>query len=199
MLAGLRFLSLSLTLFMAAELDYSWRSVDESNTTIHFVKRAAIVTTFFVSTAILWIYLKKKRSDLPQNQKVLITLGGLGYALQVAVKLLYIQTNRPCSNEETIGAIILFPFVYLLPVYLAKPATNKYSAKSVRLIYIIGSLLFCLGIYIKTMAEFERKMFKDNPMKKGKLYTQGWNAVTRNPNYFGEILVLTGWNMFINP
>ena len=25
---------------------------------------------------------------------------------------------------------------------------------------------------------------------------KGWNAATRIPNYFGEMLVFTGWNMF---
>merc|ERR1712154_497250 len=89
-----------------------------------------------------------------------------------------------------------FSFFHLLPGYFAKAATNKLNAKSIRARYILGGFMYFLGLYIQTKAEYDRMIFKHNPMNKGKLYSEGWNSYTRNPNYFGELLLFTGWNLF---
>ena len=118
----------------------------------------------------------------------------MGYAAQVAIKLLYIQSHRPVPLDEAITFTIITPFLYLLPAYVAKPEPkNKDRAK---LQYILGGLSFILGIYIEMKSEFDRMIWKSDPVNKGKLYTIGWNGITRNPNYFGEVLLFTGWNMF---
>lgn len=53
--------------------------------------------------------------------------------------------------------------------------------------------VFCLGCFLNTGSEIQRKHFKENPANTGKLYTQGLFGVVRHPNYPGDILWATGW------
>ena len=148
--------------------------------------------TFIVSSVASWYYLKTKRKDLDKNQKLYLTACGLGYASQVALKLFYIQNNRPVPLEEVLTFVFAAPMFYGLAVFFAKPAKGSYVQQS----YIAGALTYALGLYIEVKAEFDRKVFKQDPLNKGRLYMEGWNAWTRNPNYFGELLLFAGWNMF---
>lgn len=48
--------------------------------------------------------------------------------------------------------------------------------------------IFITGILVETVAEIQRKAFKDNPKNKGKLYTGGLFSIVRHPNYCGYML-----------
>ena len=48
--------------------------------------------------------------------------------------------------------------------------------------------IFVIGIAIETVAEIQRKAFKDDPKNKGKLYTGGLFSYVRHPNYCGYML-----------
>lgn len=142
-------------------------------------------------------YLKHKRQDLDIGQRVGLSLCGITYAGQVALKLFYIQRNRPVPLAEALSFFFMInPCLYALPAYIAKPVKRKYR----RVIYAIATTTFLSGIYILLKSEYDRKRFKEDPKNKGKLYVDGWNALCRNPNYFAELLIFTGWNMFtFNP
>lgn len=172
----------------------SWRGIDDTNSWTDFVKRIAMVGSFFVSTVITYYYMKTKRRDLSNKQTLYLTLCGLGYASQVAIKLFYIQRHRPVPMEESIGFTIITPFMYLLPAYVAK--SEPKNKNIVKYQYILGGLSFILGLYIEMKAEYDRMIFKEDINNKGKLYTIGWNKYCRNPNYFAELLVYIGWNCF---
>lgn len=65
---------------------------------------------------------------------------------------------------------------------------------------IIGSVLYFVGLFTETIAEVQRKKFKENPRNNGKLYTEGLWSITRHINYTaytawrgGYALVGGGW------
>ena len=56
----------------------------------------------------------------------------------------------------------------------------------------VGALVWLTGITIETVADAQKKAFKDNPANKGDFIDVGLWKWSRHPNYFGEITVWTG-------
>ncbi|NRB15305.1 MAG: DUF1295 domain-containing protein [Rhizobiales bacterium] len=48
--------------------------------------------------------------------------------------------------------------------------------------------IFILGSYLNTVSEYQRHIFKQQPINKGKLYTEGLFAHAMHINYFGDVL-----------
>ena len=57
----------------------------------------------------------------------------------------------------------------------------------------IGITLFTIGISAELLSEIQRKIFKNNPLNKGKLYVNGLFSVARHINYGGYLLWRTGF------
>ena len=57
----------------------------------------------------------------------------------------------------------------------------------------IGVTLYVVGSVFNTGSELQRRAYKAKPENKGKLYTGGFFALTRHPNYFGDSLWGLGW------
>lgn len=54
------------------------------------------------------------------------------------------------------------------------------------------ALVLC-GSYLNSASELERKAWKARPENKGHCYTQGLWALSMHVNYFGDILLFSGW------
>ncbi|KAF1981411.1 hypothetical protein K402DRAFT_425461 [Aulographum hederae CBS 113979] len=61
--------------------------------------------------------------------------------------------------------------------------------------FVIGSLMYVVGISVETIAEIQRKNFKSKPENKGKCYTGGLWAYARHVNYAGYAVWRTGFAM----
>lgn len=55
-----------------------------------------------------------------------------------------------------------------------------------------GLLLFILGSWINSHAEYARDVWKQRPENQGKLYTGGFFRYSRHPNYFGDLVSFSG-------
>jgi steroid 5-alpha reductase family enzyme len=60
---------------------------------------------------------------------------------------------------------------------------------------IIGVFLYLSGSYINTQSEFERHIWKMKAENKGHLYTKGLFKYSMHINYFGDIVLFTGFAM----
>jgi len=58
---------------------------------------------------------------------------------------------------------------------------------------VAGIVLFLVGSFFNTWAEFQRRRWKARPENKGHLYTGGLFRLTRHPNYFGDCLWVLGY------
>ena len=56
----------------------------------------------------------------------------------------------------------------------------------------IGAAVWVIGIVWETVADNQKKAFKDDPANKGKFINVGLWRWSRHPNYFGEITLWTG-------
>ncbi|HKF48776.1 MAG TPA: DUF1295 domain-containing protein [Terracidiphilus sp.] len=57
---------------------------------------------------------------------------------------------------------------------------------------ICGAVLFILGSWINTHAEYARHRWKQRAENHGKLYTRGFFRFARHPNYFGDLVSTSG-------
>ena len=60
---------------------------------------------------------------------------------------------------------------------------------------IVGAVLFLFGLVYEAVADQHKYMFRNNPNNRGKFIKSGLWALSRHPNYFGEICVW--WGAFI--
>ena len=63
----------------------------------------------------------------------------------------------------------------------------------------IGFLLWVLGFIIEILADNQKKIFRENPINKGKFISSGLWAWSRHPNYFGEIILWLGISVIAFP
>jgi len=56
----------------------------------------------------------------------------------------------------------------------------------------VGVALFAFGSWQNSHAEYARHVWRHIPEHKGRLYTQGLFRFSRHPNYFGDLLSLSG-------
>ncbi len=112
---------------------------------------------------------------------------GIVYFLRVILTLFYLL-KRKIDWKET-GAIIGGLIFYQLGFALSGAAQ---SALIDPIDYIaIG--VFIIGSFLNTGSEIQRKLFKDRPENKGKLYTHGLFSLARHINYFGDSVWIIGW------
>lgn len=61
------------------------------------------------------------------------------------------------------------------------------------LIEFAGIILFIAGSYLNTYSEYERHIWKKDPVNKGRFYTGGLFRYSMHINYFGDCLLFTGF------
>jgi len=81
---------------------------------------------------------------------------------------------------------------FMTIVLLAVAWRGGANTDSVGFIEIAGLALYFVGSYLNTFSEYQRLKFKSIPTNKGQLYTQGLFRLSRNINYFGDIVLFSG-------
>ena len=111
--------------------------------------------------------------------------------LAYEAKLLYIERRF---------MIIEVFFVFVLPVLF--PALIVYMIISTRkndnpisTIDFLAGIFVVFGTFLNTWPEVMRMHWKRRSENKGKLYTKGYFAHLRNPNYLGDVIWATGYWM----
>ena len=107
--------------------------------------------------------------------------------LQVTV---WIFQKRKWTWPETITITILMTIVVY--AFASVGGSNKQGVGAVE---IIGILLYLSGSYINTHSEYYRHAWKLKEENKGRLYTEGLFSLAMHINYFGDIVLFTGFAM----
>lgn len=106
---------------------------------------------------------------------------------------LYTNNTRPIRGIELVMYPILASTTMILPIYLTKGDSDANFKWMNSKYHILCLSLFCIGSFISSFSELQRKWFKQKTMNKGKLYTNGLFSISRHPNYFGQLLLFCGW------
>jgi steroid 5-alpha reductase family enzyme len=63
----------------------------------------------------------------------------------------------------------------------------------VGLVEMVGILLYVGGSYLNSGSEFQRHVWKQQPEHQDQLYTEGLFRYAMHINYFGDLVLFTGW------
>ena len=114
---------------------------------------------------------------------------GVAYILRVNV-MMRCLLSREVAMEEIL--FVLPVFVAGLMASFALGGTGCDADISVGA--AVGSAsLYAGGSYLNSGSELERKRWKKRPENKGKCYTVGLFSLARNINYFGDVVLFSGW------
>lgn len=82
------------------------------------------------------------------------------------------------------------PWILCIDLLLAISGGRNQTAFSIAGVY--GLILFSVGSWMNSYAEYARDEWKRRPENRGRLYTQGLFQYTRHPNYFGDLISFSG-------
>jgi protein-S-isoprenylcysteine O-methyltransferase Ste14 len=101
---------------------------------------------------------------------------------------LFVFAERRIPWEEAASIPLAFAlYLFGFPL-LARPARVDFGA-----LELAGIVLFLAGSFVNTYAEHQRRRYKLRPENEGKLYTGGFFSLTMHPNYFGDLLWVSGY------
>lgn len=81
---------------------------------------------------------------------------------------------------------------WLLCLYLLAAISGGRNAAAFGAASIAGGVLFILGSWMNSFAEYARHRWKLRPENRGRLYTGGLFRHSRHPNYLGDLLSFSG-------
>ncbi|QDZ23219.1 DUF1295 domain-containing protein [Chloropicon primus] len=157
-------------------------------------QNVALLQTLAVLYLYLSILLGRDRDGDHHQQETgirhyLTSALGVVYVLRCNLMLRWLLP-RAVSKEE-----IYFVFPVFLPVVLlslAKGAKDvEREVTTVEALVALG--LYAAGSWLSTRSEWQRKAWKERRENRGKCYTEGLFALSRNPNYLGDVVLFSGW------
>jgi steroid 5-alpha reductase family enzyme len=60
---------------------------------------------------------------------------------------------------------------------------------------VLGAILYACGSFVNTYSEYRRYVWKQRAENRGRLYTEGLFHYAAHINYFGDLLLFTGFSM----
>lgn len=94
------------------------------------------------------------------------------------------------------GFWVIITMSPLLVVMTSKP---RKSLESLSPLSLLGIAIWLLGLLTETIADRQKSNFNAQPENKGRFITTGLWAISRHPNYVGEVLVWVGAAVFALP
>ena len=122
-------------------------------------------------------------------RRILIAFCLIIYFVRLQVTVWVFQ-KRKWTWLETITITVMMSFV--LYAFAKVGGNNK---QAVGVVEIIGILLYLSGSYINTHSEYYRHVWKLKEENRGRLYTEGLFSFSMHINYFGDIVLFTGFAM----
>lgn len=157
-------------------------------TGLHAASIYAVYWLFFQG-GLVALSLWTGRSFLPGafSRRVLLFSCAIVYFLRIVFGCFYLM-RRTMRFGEAVG--IGF-FVFLVHIYFALlGGTDPHALGAVA---GLGALLFVIGSYLNSAAEYGRLRWKKDPANAGHLYTGGLFRHSRHINYFGDEVLFTGY------
>jgi len=149
-----------------------------------FVCSGCLLVTLF---ATLWLLFANYGGDPVRRALIAFCLIIYFVRLQVTV---WVFQKRKWTWLETITITVLMSFV--LYAFARVGGNNQQAVGAVE---VIGILLYLSGSYINTQSEYSRHVWKLKVENRGRIYTEGLFSLSMHINYFGDIVLFTGFAM----
>jgi protein-S-isoprenylcysteine O-methyltransferase Ste14 len=116
------------------------------------------------------------------------------YWLRHTVTLFYILA-RNIDYSEALGLIVFFTLFEVGLLLLGGGVFRDYSIE-LGWLDSIALILLLIGSFLNSFSEIQRKWWKQNQENKGHCYTEGLFSYSIHINYFGDVLLFSGWVLF---
>ena len=128
----------------------------------------------------------------PIRAKLLLGCAAI-YFFRHGVTLFYLLV-RQVGWSEVFG---LAAFMAFFEIGLLLVGGGAFHDEATRLGLLDGLaiFLFVSGSWLNTWSEVQRKLWKQDPANKGKCYTDGLFRSSMHINYFGDVVLFTGWSL----
>lgn len=116
-------------------------------------------------------------------------LAGLSvvYLVRLAVTTYVLQTRRmPWSGAAVIGS-------WVIVIHVTMASLGGANAAATGAVTWLGVALYVAGSVLNTGSELQRKRWKQAPGHQGRLYTGGLFRYAVHVNYFGDLVLFTGF------
>lgn len=129
-------------------------------------------------------------TDLDQAESLrrvlLVSLSAIYLLRFIATTFVMLKRSMEWSEAATVGVWVVI--IHGTMAYLG--GTNT---ASVGVLAWLGVALYFIGSYLNTGSEYQRKLWKKDPAHNGKLYTEGLFKYSMHINYFGDVVLFTGF------
>ncbi|MGE5796192.1 MAG: DUF1295 domain-containing protein [Ignavibacteria bacterium] len=122
-----------------------------------------------------------------ETRRIYIMFGGLVYFIRLLFTE-FVFINREVKWSEALTIALWLFIVYMTFSFTGGTNSNNHSAP-----FYTGAALYIIGSFINTISEYRRYKWKKNIGNKGKLYTGGLFRYSRHINYFGDVVLFTGF------
>lgn len=116
------------------------------------------------------------------------------YWFRHLITLFYLLV-RKVEWSEVLGLLVFMGLFEIGMVLLGGGAFRDYSI-NLGLLDLFALVLYVLGSYLNSFSEIQRKWWKAEPANKGQCYTKGLFGYSMHINYFGDMVLFTGWCLF---
>ena len=121
------------------------------------------------------------------SRRALLCGAALIYLLRTTAMLLVFLTRRMSWGEAiTVGVLIATVQLYFAMI-------GGHQSAPLGVLEGAGAALYLTGSYINSVSEWQRYRWRRDPRNSGRLYTGGLFRRAVHINYFGDIVLFTGW------
>ncbi|MCO6186800.1 isoprenylcysteine carboxylmethyltransferase family protein [Rhizobium sp. L1K21] len=128
----------------------------------------------------------------PSRALVLLTFAVI-YFLRHGITLFYLFV-RKVEWSEALGLISFFA-LFEIGLLIVGGGAFRDEALPFGPLDVVAGLLFLFGSWLNSWSEIQRKWWKQDPAHKGHCYTGGLFSYSMHINYFGDVVLFTGWSL----
>jgi steroid 5-alpha reductase family enzyme len=115
------------------------------------------------------------------------------YLLRHGITLFYLLARR-VEWGEVFGLAVFFA-LFEIGLLLVGGGVFRDSPIALSWLDVFALVLYLSGSFLNSASEIQRKLWKEDPSNKGHCYTGGLFKYSMHVNYFGDVVLFTGWSL----
>lgn len=120
-------------------------------------------------------------------RRIALVAASVLYFLRVAAGV-FVFARRRMGWPEVLTVLVWLAFIELLYAFLGARQTAPLGMPG-----FAGAALILIGSLLNSGSEWQRHLWKRRPENAGHLLTTGFARLSRHVNYFGDLVLFTGW------
>lgn len=155
------------------------------STARHSMLRANIFALECLSVLVLYGYFLVHYVSSGRSE--VLFLFGIIYMARLNIMARWLLPRELAMEELTV--VIVWLLSILASISVGAALHNDISNAEL----LFSTLFYAVGSWLNSWSELQRKWWKDRSENKGRCYTLGLFSLSRNINYFGDVVLFAGW------